>query len=80
MPSKVLALGTIKSHSWDNVMTKLMFKQAGPRKVCALVTTKNKVYIDPIGVECRLWPLWCPQRNLDSSFKAEIIKLLYNIF
>ena len=33
----------------------------GTSKVCALVTTKSKVYRDPIGVENGLWPLQCLQ-------------------
>ena len=46
----------------------------GPSKVCALVTTKSKVYTDPIGVENGLWPLRCPQskfgifKNNNSTF------------
>ena len=40
----------------------------GPSKVCALVTTKSEVYTDPIGVENRLWPLWCPQRRFGIFF------------
>ena len=36
----------------------------GPSKVCALLTTKSKMYSDPFVVECGLWPLRCPQRNL----------------
>ena len=36
-----------------------------PCKVCSLVTPKSKVYKDPIGVENGLWPLRCPQRNLN---------------
>ena len=37
----------------------------GPSKVCALETIKRKVYTDPIRVKHGLWPLRCPQRNLD---------------
>jgi hypothetical protein len=40
----------------------------GPSKVCALVTTKNKVYTDPIGIKNGLWPLRCPQRKFGISF------------
>ena len=32
----------------------------GPSKV----STKSKVYTDPIGVENGLWPFRCPQRKL----------------
>jgi hypothetical protein len=32
------------------------------------VITKSKVYTDPIGVKHGLWPLRCPQRNLDFFF------------
>ena len=31
--------------------------------MCALKTTKSKVYTNPIVVENWLWPLRCPQRN-----------------
>ena len=58
-PSKVCALVT------DNIMTEQLYEEVGPSKVCALVTTKSKVYKDPNGVECGLWPLRCPQRNLE---------------
>ena len=34
-------------------------------QVCALVITKSKVNTDHIGVKNGLWPLWCPQRNLE---------------
>ena len=40
----------------------------GPSKVCALVTTKCKVYTDPIGVKNGLWPLRCPQRKFCISY------------
>ena len=33
--------------------------------MCALVITKSKVNTDPIGVKHGLWPLRCPQRNLE---------------
>ena len=56
-------------------MTELLFKQAGPSKVCALVKTKNKVYIDPIGDECGLWPLRCPHRNLEFCYLGTHAKI-----
>jgi hypothetical protein len=34
-------------------------------QVCALVITKSKVNTDHIGVKNGLWPLRCPQRNLE---------------
>ena len=35
----------------------------GPSKVCALITTKYKVYTDSIGVKNGLWPFRCPERK-----------------
>ena len=43
----------------------LVVQQTDPSKVCSLVTTKSKVYTDPIGVKIGLWPLRCPQRYLE---------------
>ena len=68
-------------HRLDNIMTVQLYnwsKQSvwsaslkismnGPSKVCALVTTKNKVYTDPIGFKNGLWSLQCLQRNLEFS-------------
>jgi hypothetical protein len=39
--------------------------------VCALVTTKRRVHTDPIRVENGLWPLRCPQMNLEFFFQLE---------
>ena len=36
------------------------------------MTTKSKVYRDPIRVENRLWPLRCPQRNLEFLLTGQV--------
>jgi hypothetical protein len=59
--------------------TSLNISTNGLSKVCALVTTKSKVYADPIGVENGLWPLRCPQRNLEFVGHIPEPNEIYNI-
>ena len=55
----------------------------GPSKVCTLVTTKNKVYKDPIGVKDGLWPLRSPQRKFGifsvQGVQKNMSRLLYSV-
>jgi len=76
----ILGLSEVRADSWgkftwtkqnactrnNNLIwsTSVNIKTNGPSKVCALLTTKTKMYPDPIVVEGGLWPLRCPQRNL----------------
>jgi hypothetical protein len=59
---------TVQLYNWSKQSvwsTSLNISTNGLSKVCALVTTKSKVYTDPIRVENGLWPLRCPQNNLE---------------
>ena len=48
--------------------------------MCAHVTTKSKVYTDPIGVENGLWPLRCPQIKFVIFLFADAAPPLHSLF
>ena len=65
---------TVQLYNWSKQSvwsTSLNISMNGPSKVCALSTIKSKVYTDPIGVENGLWPLRCPQRNLEFFYNED---------